>query len=218
MKLHNRLLVIASLVDKNKQVIDIGCDHGLLDIYLTKYNNNTCIASDINKNALNMAKENFKKYNMDIPLVISDGLDKIEINDEMIAIIAGMGTKTIKHILDNKKSELIDTFIIQTNKDYFELRKYMMLKGYKIVDEIAFFDLKIPYVVMKFEKGSVKYSKHELILGPKLITKEDENTKKFFKYLYYKNIKLISKIPDVYVDKRNELNFLNKIIKNKYNL
>ena len=36
MKLSKRLEVIANLVD-TKRVIDVGCDHGYLDIYLTLY-------------------------------------------------------------------------------------------------------------------------------------------------------------------------------------
>ena len=46
----------------NEKIIDIGCDHGLLDIFL--YQNqisNQIIASDINKNALNMAKKKLRK-------------------------------------------------------------------------------------------------------------------------------------------------------------
>ena len=32
----NRLMRIASYVDKKDKLIDIGCDHALLDIYLVK--------------------------------------------------------------------------------------------------------------------------------------------------------------------------------------
>ena len=33
-KLSKRLEAISSLVPNNSKIIDIGCDHGLLDIYL----------------------------------------------------------------------------------------------------------------------------------------------------------------------------------------
>ena len=33
-KISNRLEAISSLIPNNSKVIDIGCDHGLLDIYL----------------------------------------------------------------------------------------------------------------------------------------------------------------------------------------
>ena len=62
-KLSKRLEQIASFITKdNKKIIDIGCDHGLLSIYLAnKYNDIKIIASDINKNALNNAVNNIHK-------------------------------------------------------------------------------------------------------------------------------------------------------------
>ena len=57
MKLTNRMQTIVSLIDNGSNVIDIGCDHALVDIYLSLYNNNKCIASDINKNALTIAQK-----------------------------------------------------------------------------------------------------------------------------------------------------------------
>ena len=35
MKLSKRLKTIAHMIPEHKNVIDVGCDHGLLDIYLT---------------------------------------------------------------------------------------------------------------------------------------------------------------------------------------
>ena len=63
MKLSKRLEAVATLVEVGKRVIDVGCDHAYLDIYLTENNDNKCIATDINRNALNIAENNIKKYN-----------------------------------------------------------------------------------------------------------------------------------------------------------
>ena len=38
MKLTNRMQTIVSLIDNGSNVIDIGCDHALVDIYLSLYN------------------------------------------------------------------------------------------------------------------------------------------------------------------------------------
>ena len=59
-----RLLEIASLVPVHSTVVDVGCDHGLLDIYLTLHRNCKCTASDINENCLKSARENIKKYSL----------------------------------------------------------------------------------------------------------------------------------------------------------
>ena len=67
-KLSKRLETVASFIDKkDKSVIDIGCDHGLLSIFLAeKYQNLNIIASDINENALKFAYENVAKYKMKV--------------------------------------------------------------------------------------------------------------------------------------------------------
>ena len=36
MKINERLKRVASYVDDNSYIIDVGCDHALLDIYLVK--------------------------------------------------------------------------------------------------------------------------------------------------------------------------------------
>ena len=51
-KISKRLEAISSLVPINTNIIDVGCDHAYLDIYLTLNNSNKCLATDINKNAL----------------------------------------------------------------------------------------------------------------------------------------------------------------------
>ena len=65
-KLSKRLESLALLVDKKDQLVDVGCDHGLLSIYLVQ--NNLCkkvIASDVNQNALNSAIKNISLRNKD---------------------------------------------------------------------------------------------------------------------------------------------------------
>ena len=43
MNLSKRLEAVATLVDVGKRVIDVGCDHGYLDIYLTLNNDNIAV-------------------------------------------------------------------------------------------------------------------------------------------------------------------------------
>ena len=58
MKISNRLLTIAGFIPANSNVIDVGCDHALLSIYLEQECNCTCLATDINESALDNAKRN----------------------------------------------------------------------------------------------------------------------------------------------------------------
>ena len=101
-KISKRLETISNYVNDNSNIVDIGCDHGLLDIYLIQNKTNiNIIASEINENALNNAKNNIKKYKLNnkIKTILSDGLDNINTNNIDTIIVAGMGAHTIVGIL-----------------------------------------------------------------------------------------------------------------------
>ena len=75
-KLSIRLKTLAEYIDDNCNMVDIGCDHGLLDIYLIQNKKNiNIIASDINENALNNAKNNIKKLKNIKKIVIQSNND-----------------------------------------------------------------------------------------------------------------------------------------------
>ena len=167
-KLSKRLEVVASFVNDNSKVIDIGCDHGLLSIYLVnKYKNVKVIASDINENALSSAITNIKKEKLEnrIETRLGSGLDVV---------------KTIVGILKYSTSKLsnVNDIIIQSNTDLYFLRKNITSLGYYIEDEILVEDKNIIYTVIKFNKGKRRYNYKELYLGPVLTTKNDDLFKK----------------------------------------
>ena len=137
-KLSNRLEKIASLVDKEDFVIDIGCDHALLDIYLSEKYNKAYYASDLRNSALEMAKDNIKKYNSNkVILKCGNGLDSIDNDNINTIIISGMGYQTIIKILSNKKKlKNISKIIIQSNTNPEFIRKYMINNGYYIDKEL----------------------------------------------------------------------------------
>ena len=157
MNLSKRLQAVATLVDIDSRVIDVGCDHAYLDIYLTLNNGNTCIASDINEKALNNAKENIKKYKLSrkIKTKLTDGLTDIDILDTDTIVICGMGTHTILDILNTNR--LSDTLIISSNNDIELLRREVVKLGYFIDSEIFLFDRKKPYIIIKLDIGFYRF-------------------------------------------------------------
>ena len=181
-KLSKRLEAISSLVPNDSKIIDIGCDHGLLDIYLYQQKKcNKIIASDINESALSNAKDNIKKNNLEkeIETRLGNGLDTLKESDSINTIvISGMGAHTVVGILKNNLDKLkdIDTIIIQSNTKIEFLRKEVTRLNYMIDDEILIEDNKKIYTIIKFIKGKRKYSKKELYFGPILLKK---NTKLF---------------------------------------
>lgn len=173
-KLSPRLKQVADFVEDNSNIIDIGCDHGLTDIYIAKSKKNiSIIASDVNKNALNNAINNIKKYNLQnkISTKLSNGLNDIDTTKLDTIIISGMGAHTIIGILTSniKKLKNIKTIIIQSNNDIEFLREKLTKLNYYIEDEGLVKEKKFIYTVIKFKQGKKKYSKKELYFGPILL-------------------------------------------------
>ena len=130
-----RLKKIASFVSDNSNVLDVGCDHALLDIYLAKNKNATCIASDINEKPLQAALKNIKLYNLEdkIKVSLADGVEYIT-DDIDTVVISGLGSNTIIDIInkDFDKLKNVKHFIISSNNDYYYLRKCMNDLGFII--------------------------------------------------------------------------------------
>lgn len=215
MQIRKRLKSIASLVEKGSKVIDVGCDHALLDIYLTLYNSNECIASDINKNAYEIAKTNIEKYNLTdkIKVIRSDGFKDIEMDGTYTAIICGMGTSSILEILTTPKLKMIDTLIIQTNNDIYSIRKKVNKLGYHIEDEIIIKERGIFYTIIKFKKGKKLYTHKNLQLGPIILKKQSDDKKEYFEFLIQSNNDILKKIPRKYYIKKWKLKYLNLLLK-----
>lgn len=178
-KLSKRLSCIADYVDDNSSIVDIGCDHALLDIYLMKTRKNIkIIASDINQNALNNAILNIEKYKLEnnITTVLSNGLDNIDMLGINTIVISGMGSHTIVGILYNnlKKIKKVDTLILQSNNDLDFLRYKVTKIGYYIEKEKLVKDQGIIYTVIKFKKGYRFYTKKQLYFGPCLLKENSD--------------------------------------------
>lgn len=220
-KLSKRLEVVANFVDENdKSVIDIGCDHGLLSIFLAnKYKKLNIIASDVNKNALESARGNISKYNLEdrIDVRLGDGLSVIENNDNIDSIvIAGMGANNITGFLKSDVDKLVNVnkIIIQSNTDIYLLRKTVTSLGYYIDDEELVLDRGKIYTIIKFIKGKRRYSYKELYLGPILMKKNSDLFRDKCKMEYDNLVDIINNIKGHYIYKiklRRDINILKNI-------
>lgn len=217
MNLDNRLKRITDFIPSDSYILDVGCDHALLDIYLALNRNNVkLIASDINENPLKIAKENIKKYNLEdkIKLEKADGVSKI--NDEVdTVVIAGMGTSTINDIINNDLEKLknVKKIIISSHTSSFELRENMNKKGFKIIDEAVVFDKGKYYEIIVYSNGYEKLSKLDMKYGPIISKRKDEITKAYFNERYLKLIEIYKKIPNGNEKLKDDLNKKIKEIK-----
>ncbi len=166
-KLSNRLKAIVKFVDKKDSVVDVGCDHGYLSIYLVENKLvKKVIASDINQNALNSAINNIKKSNLDIETVLSDGIKEVNLKGINTLVISGMGTSTILHILsDDNKLKNINKLLLQSNNDHEDLRRNLNKMGYYLEDETYTFDKGKWYVTCKFIKSDNKNNEEVIKYG-----------------------------------------------------
>lgn len=165
-----RLSSLTKFVNYNDKIIDIGCDHALLDIFLVKNDLvKSIIASDINVQALNSGIKNIENEGLSdkINARLGDGLNVLTDKDNIdTVIISGMGTNTIMGILNNDHLKDINKLIIQSNNDHTMLRKYVTKLGFFIKNEEYFQDNKKNYINIVFVRGNKKYSKMDLTYGP----------------------------------------------------
>lgn len=220
MKLSKRLETVASLVEDNRSIIDIGCDHALLSIYVALNKNpKKVIASDNKKGPLVHAKENIDKYKVSdkVKVKLGDGVDPIEKDIDTI-VISGMGGMNIIGILKYKTILFnnVDTIILSPNTDSDFVRREMCKLGFFIEEEKLIKDNKIIYPVIRFKRGKRHYKKIEYILGPILMNRKEEL---FIEYLNnQKNTKskILEIMPKKYILKRiqlkKELKEINKIL------
>lgn len=131
MKLKPRLQAIADMIDNNSKIIDVGADHGLLDIYLTKYKKCTCLATDISPKCIERAILNSIKYKTTILTKVNNGLENLKLSNEII-VISGMGTRLIKKILEK---DIKNDLIISSHTNIEELKEFLTIKNYKIIKE-----------------------------------------------------------------------------------
>lgn len=191
-----RLKSLVKYVDKKDNIIDVGCDHALLDIYLVQNNiTDSVIVSDISNNALQQGINNIKKYNLDdrIDVRCGNGLEVLNDEDDInTIIISGMGANTILDILNNNYLSKVNKLIIQSNKDYYLLRSEVNKLGFIISNEEVIVVNNKLYINIIFVRGNKKYSLEELKYG----TKDMLNKEIYYKYLIDKYNKILNCIND----------------------
>ena len=210
----NRLKSLVKYINKEDKIIDIGCDHALLDIYIINNNIvNDILISDISLSALKQGIENIEKYNLQdkIEYRCGNGLEVLNSKDIIdTIIISGMGSNTILDILNNNYLKNINKLIIQSNKDYELLRKEVIKLGFIISDEEVIVDNNKLYINIIFKRGNKNYSNIELKYGTnKMINKE----------IYYKNLiekkkKILNNLHDEKIKENllEEINILEKLL------
>ena len=196
MKISKRLEAISDFIEETDRLIDIGCDHAILDIYLCeKYENINVIASDIHEGALDQAISNIDRHDLveRIETRLGDGLTIVNPSEFDTIVISGMGFHNIKKILSNDAKMInYPKIVIQCNTDVVKLRKFVIKLGYMITREKLVMDNDIIYTVIEFKQGKEKYNYDQIYFGPRILENKDELFYEYYskKLLKYENLLL----------------------------
>ena len=93
-QISERLKALCNMVTPGKRVVDVGCDHGFVSIYLVQQE--ICpgaLAMDVRSGPLSRAQEHIAEYELAeyIETRLSDGLVEYQIGEAQSLICAGMG-------------------------------------------------------------------------------------------------------------------------------
>lgn len=192
MKLDNRLMAIADLVQKDKIFADIGTDHAYLPVYLVEKGIiKKAIAADLRVGPLDNARDAVVSYGYEsqIELRLSDGLDNFKENEVEEIAVAGMGGLLISEFINRTewlKNENIH-LILQPMTHVEELRKTLFDNGFVIDKEVVAKDGDKLYIILSvyYYEGQTAYTDFDLIVG-KLPYNNDELSKEYLLKLHNK--------------------------------
>lgn len=214
-KINKRLETLSAFINSGEVILDIGCDHGLLGIYLCLSKNIKVISSDINEKPLAKAKENIKKYNLEnkIETRLGNGLEVMS-SDVNTIVISGMGKETIIKILkDIKKYHNVKKLVLSPNNDFNQLRYEITKLGFKINRETMVLDHNKYYLISEFVLG---YEDIDYYFGK--LDLNNDVVKKYYKYIYDKNLRIINELGDSDNIKKRSLMKENNYIKENISL
>ena len=100
-QLSERLTAIAEMVTEGNRLVDVGCDHGYLPVYLMlQHKIPRAIATDVGKGPLARAQEHIAQYHMEayIETRLCNGLSEIRPGEGDTLVIAGMGGPLMERI------------------------------------------------------------------------------------------------------------------------
>ena len=197
LKLSRRLTMIAEMVTPGLSVSDIGCDHGLVSIYLVAENiAKKVFAMDIVEGPLAAAKANIEKFGYadKIETRLSNGFERLAPGESECAIIAGMGGRLIIDILKGGLKLFVPGYelVLSPQSDVPAVRIFLREQGFEIVDEEMIIDEEKYYNIIKAVKRADGYNP------------SDDQLQEMYDFLGQKLIEKKSPVLKLYLDKELE--------------
>ena len=180
-QLSERLTAIAEMVTEGNRLVDVGCDHGYLPVYLMlQHKIPGAIATDVGKGPLARAQEHIAQYHMEayIETRLCNGLSEIRSGEGDTLVIAGMGGPLMERILSEGRHALpgFQELILQPQSDIPHFRRFVMQNGYQIIQEEMILEEGKFYPIMKavqYEgEGPAVWSREEEMFGRLLLERK----------------------------------------------
>jgi len=211
LKLNKRLSLVAEKVLSvgANAILDVGCDHAFLDIYLVQQNQNIrAVASDIHEGPIAIAKENIQKYGLSdvIETRVGAGIQTIDKEIDTI-VISGMGGLNMIGILKYYPNLLknVKWIILSPNNYPIEVREQISKLGFYLYDEDLVEERNFIYPVMVFQKGKKYYPRKSFIFSPILLEKKPPLFQKYLKDSKNQKEHICQVMPKKYFQKRWKL-------------
>ena len=176
-QLSRRLKAIADMVTEGNRLVDVGCDHGYLPVYLMlNHKIPGAIATDVGKGPLARAQEHIAEYGMSkyIEARLCDGLQDVRTGEGDTLVIAGMGGHLMEKILTEGKAALpgFRELILQPQSDIPHFRHFLMEHGFCIIQEEMILEDGKYYPMMKAVSGRTpgeSWTREEEMFGKLLL-------------------------------------------------
>lgn len=158
---------IANLITESELTADVGCDHGILSLYVLQNNlAKNLVATDISAPSLDKTINLLRRYGLlkRAKCVVCDGLPADYKFDQVL--IAGMGGREICKILSNyfAHSTVRPVLVLQPMRDFVLVRKLLIENGYKICEDKIIYDKKF-YLLLRAESGEQTLTQEQMLFG-----------------------------------------------------
>ncbi len=152
-----RVKALASLIDKNSVVYDIGCDHGHVGLYVfCQQGVKRLYLVDQSKAVIDTLQKNINEHNLDLAnvrLIHKRGEDLEDVEKSATLVLAGIGFFTMQRIVSHLAARKLlsdNSFIICVNKNSDQVMSFMNTYGYVRVEERLLVERQERFIIEKY--------------------------------------------------------------------
>lgn len=183
---------IQTIIDnvEYKEVVDVATDHAYIAIGATMQKGLTkVVATDLNREPLEKAKQNIKAYKMDDIIVtrLGSGFSEVSAYEVETGIVAGLGGLLMIEILEESIEVVksLKQLVLQPQTEIIQVKKYIHSIGYSVKSETVVSDAGKWYVVINaINEKELPYSEEEYVLGKNI----DDTNGEYINYIKHRAV------------------------------